>query len=56
VGLLRKLREWLGGSTDPEARAKAAEIRQDIETIRTGGMSGPANVTHRGKGESTGRP
>jgi hypothetical protein len=54
VGLFRKIRDWWRGSTDPEAREKAAQIREDIETIRTGGMSGSASVTHRGK-DSTGR-
>jgi hypothetical protein len=54
VGLFRKIRDWWRGSGDAEARAKAAQIREDVETIRTGGLSGSANVSHRGK-DSTGR-
>jgi hypothetical protein len=52
--MLQKLTRWWRGDADPEARAKAAQMREDMETLRTGSLSGAPNVTHRGK-DSTGR-
>jgi hypothetical protein len=54
VGFFGKIRDWWRGSADPEARAKAAQMREDIETLRVGGLTGQQNVTHRGK-DATGR-
>jgi hypothetical protein len=54
VGLFRKIKDWWRGTNDPEARAKAAQMREDIETLRVGGLTGNQNITHRGK-DSTGR-
>ena len=34
---------------DVEARAQAKEMRQDIETLRTGSLEGPPMYTHGGK-------
>jgi hypothetical protein len=54
LGVIRKLKAWWSGDDqDPEARAEAERIRQDMETLRTGSLTGPANVSHRGK-DSTG--
>ena len=52
--MLRKIRDWWRGSNDPEERAKAAQLREDVETRRVGTLTGQVNVTHRGK-DSTGR-
>jgi hypothetical protein len=54
MGLFQKLSNWWRGSSDPEARAKAAQLREDVETRRVGTLTGQVNVTHRGK-DSTGR-
>jgi hypothetical protein len=54
MGLFRRIRDWWRGSTDPEARAKAAQLREDVETRRVGTLTGQTNVTHRGK-DSAGR-
>jgi hypothetical protein len=51
---LRKLRAWWSGDGDPEARAEAERIREDVETIRMGSLSGPAQVTHGGKDSTRG--
>ena len=54
MGFLRKPRDWWRGNNDPEERAKAAQLREDIETLRVGRPTSNANITQRGK-ESTGR-
>lgn len=55
LGFIRKLKAWWSGENqDPEARAEAERIRQDKETLRTGSLTGPANLTHRGKDSTRG--
>jgi hypothetical protein len=54
-GFVRKLKAWWSGEPqDPEARAEADRIRQEMETLRTGSLTGPPNVTHRGKDSTSG--
>jgi hypothetical protein len=57
--LIHRIRLWLRGEahtdqTDPAARADAQRIRDDVETRRTGTLTGQDNIVNRGK-DSTGR-
>jgi hypothetical protein len=55
IGFLRKLKAWWSGDdADPEARAEAEQIRKEMETIRTGSLTGPPNITHGGKDSTRG--
>ena len=45
---LNKIRSWWRGNRDPLAAAEAERIRHEVETQRTGALTGPANLTHRG--------
>jgi hypothetical protein len=47
--ILRRLKAWWQGSRDPVALAEAERARQEMETLKTGALTGPANITHRGK-------
>jgi hypothetical protein len=52
--IVRKVKGWWRGSRDPAALAEAQRIREDVETLRTGSLTGPPNVTHRGKDSTRG--
>jgi hypothetical protein len=54
MGIFRRFMSWWRGDADPEARTKAKQIQDDVETLRTGSITGAPNVTHLGK-DSTGR-
>jgi hypothetical protein len=48
MNFLNKIRSWWRGNRDPQAAAEGERIRQEVETQRTGGLTGPPNLTHRG--------
>jgi hypothetical protein len=52
--LLRRLKAWWQGSRDPVALGEAERARQEMETQKTGALTGPANITHRGKDSTSG--
>jgi hypothetical protein len=56
VKIIDKLRSWWRGpDADPAARAEAQKLRQDMETRRTGVLTGSQNLAHRGGKDDTGR-
>jgi hypothetical protein len=52
--LLRRLKAWWQGSRDPAALAEAEHAREAMETQKMGALTGPANITHRGKDSTSG--
>lgn len=52
--IVRKLRAWWRGTSDPTELAEAQRIREDVETLRQGSLTGSPNVTHRGKDSTRG--